>query len=53
MKFLTFDYGNHTYYGVKVKREESAWILPKLFEAFGDEADYPKTLLEGISRRTT
>ncbi|MCG7331755.1 fumarylacetoacetate hydrolase family protein [Salinicoccus roseus] len=53
MKFLTFDYGNHTYYGVKVKREESAWILPKLFEAFGDEADYPKTLLEGISRYHT
>ena len=49
MKFLTFEYENETYYGVKVKREESAWILPKLFADFGEEDNYPKTLLEGIS----
>ena len=53
MKFLTFDYGNQTYYGVKVKREESAWILPKLFEDFGGDTGYPKTLLEGISTYNT
>ncbi|HIW12548.1 MAG TPA: fumarylacetoacetate hydrolase family protein [Candidatus Salinicoccus stercoripullorum] len=53
MKFLTFNYGNQTYYGVKVKREESAWMLPKLFEDFGSDADYPKTLLEGISTYNT
>lgn len=49
MKFLTFEYEGNTYYGVKVKREESAWILPKLFADFGEEENYPKTLLEGIS----
>src|SRR5699024_5699933 len=49
MKFLTFEYENETYYGVKVKREESAWILPKLFLDFGEGDNYPKTLLEGIS----
>lgn len=49
MKFLTFEYEGSTYYGVKVKREESAWILPKLFADFGEEENYPKTLLEGIS----
>ncbi|MCD2138666.1 fumarylacetoacetate hydrolase family protein [Salinicoccus halitifaciens] len=49
MKFLTFEYQDSTYYGVKVKREESAWILPKLFADFGEEENYPKTLLEGIS----
>lgn len=49
MKFLTFEYNGNTYYGVKVKREESAWILPKLFEDFGEDEGYPKTLLEGIS----
>ncbi|MFB9860312.1 fumarylacetoacetate hydrolase family protein [Salinicoccus siamensis] len=53
MKFLTFYYQDHTYYGVKVKREESAWILPRLFEAFGSEEAYPKTLLEGISKYHT
>ncbi|SOC45029.1 fumarylacetoacetate hydrolase family protein [Salinicoccus kekensis] len=49
MKFLTFEYQGSTYYGVKVKREESAWILPKLFADFGEDENYPKTLLEGIS----
>lgn len=53
MKFLTFDYGDQTYYGVKVKREESAWILTKLFEDFDEDADYPKSLLEGIQKYNT
>lgn len=49
MKFLSFEYQGKETYGVKVKREEAAWILPKVFEAFGD-ADYPKTLLEGLQK---
>ena len=53
MKFLTFEYNKQKYYGVKVKREDSAWILPKLFEAFGEDKDYPKTLLEGITKYHT
>ncbi|WP_020007790.1 fumarylacetoacetate hydrolase family protein [Salinicoccus albus] len=53
MKFLTFDYGDQTYYGVKVKREESAWILTKLFEDFDEDANYPKSLLEGIQEYNT
>ncbi len=53
MKFLTFKYEEKTYYGVKVKREDKAWILPKLFEKFGTEKDYPKTLIDGISRYNT
>lgn len=53
MKFLTFEFNKETYYGVKVKREDSAWILPKLFEAFGEDQDYPKTLLEGITKYHT
>jgi hypothetical protein len=53
MKFLTFEYEGKTEYGVKVKREESAWILPKLFEDFGEDKDYPKTLLEGIQTYNT
>src|SRR5699024_7479948 len=53
MKFLTFDYGDQTYYGVKVKREESAWILTKLFDDFSEDEDYPKSLLEGIQKFNT
>lgn len=53
MKFLTFEYEGKTEYGVKVKREENAWILPKLFKKFGEDADYPKTLLEGIQKYNT
>lgn len=53
MKFLTFKYDEQTYYGVKVKREDKAWVLPKLFEAFSDDPDYPKTLIDGISKYNT
>lgn len=49
MKFLSFKYNNEPTYGVKVKREEAAWILPKVFEDFADE-HYPKTLLEGLQQ---
>ncbi|CAD2079958.1 fumarylacetoacetate hydrolase family protein [Jeotgalicoccus meleagridis] len=53
MKFLTFEYRDKNYYGVKVKREDSAWILPLLFEDFSDVKDYPRTLLEGITQYHT
>lgn len=53
MKFLTFEYKEKNYYGVKVKREDSAWILPLLFEEFSDLEDYPRTLLEGITEYHT
>ncbi|RXK18740.1 fumarylacetoacetate hydrolase family protein [Macrococcus sp. DPC7161] len=49
MKFLSFKYNNESTYGVKVKREEAAWILPKVFADFADE-HYPKTLLEGLQQ---
>lgn len=49
MKFLSFKYNNEHTYGVKVKREEAAWILPKVFEDLADE-HYPKTLLEGLQQ---
>ncbi|OFL49166.1 hypothetical protein HMPREF2767_06360 [Nosocomiicoccus sp. HMSC067E10] len=53
MKFLSFTYKGNPTYGVKVKREDSAWSLPKLFEQFGEEKEYPKTLLEGITTYNT
>src|SRR5699024_2897415 len=53
MKFLSFNYKDTPTYGVKVKREDSAWILPKLFDEFGEDKDYPKTLLEGITKYNT
>ncbi len=53
MKFLTFEYKEKNYYGVKVKREDSAWILPLLFEDLSDVKDYPRTLLEGITEYHT
>lgn len=53
MKFLTFKHEENTYYGIKVKREDKAWVLPKLFEAFSDDKDYPKTLIDGISKYNT
>ncbi|MFC3900302.1 fumarylacetoacetate hydrolase family protein [Aliicoccus persicus] len=53
MKFLTFMHDEKTYYGVKVKREDKAWVLPKLFESFSDDPDYPKSLIEGISKYNT
>lgn len=53
MKFLTFEHDGKTYYGIKVKREDKAWVLPKLFESFSTDSDYPKTLIDGISRYNT
>lgn len=53
MKFLTFEYQNKNHYGVKVKREDSAWIIPLLFQDFSDVKDYPRTLLEGITEYHT
>lgn len=53
MKFLTFEYEDKNYYGVKVKREDSAWIIPLLFQDFSDVKDYPRTLLEGITEYHT
>ena len=53
MKFLTFEYEDKNYYGVKVKREDSAWIIPLLFQDFSDVSDYPRTLLEGITEYHT
>lgn len=52
MKFLSFEYQGESTYGVKVKREDAAWIMPKVFEAFG-EGEYPKTLLEGLQQNVT
>ncbi|TDM12509.1 fumarylacetoacetate hydrolase family protein [Macrococcus lamae] len=49
MKFLSFEYQGQKTYGVKVKREEAAWILPEVFKAFG-EGDYPETLLAGLEQ---
>ena len=34
MKFLSFSYNDNELYGVKVKREESAWNLIKVLEDF-------------------
>ncbi|TDM03778.1 fumarylacetoacetate hydrolase family protein [Macrococcus carouselicus] len=49
MKFLSFEYQGKATYGVKVKREEAAWMLPAIFAAFGS-GDYPQTLLEGLQQ---
>ena len=48
MKFLSFSYNNEELYGVKVKREESAWNLIKVLEDFDNENIIPKTLREAI-----
>lgn len=49
MKFLSFRYEGETSYGVKVKREEAAWDLKKVFADFAQESDFhPKTLLQGL-----
>ena len=34
MKFLSFKHNDETSYGVKVKREEAAWDLRKVFADF-------------------
>ena len=48
MKFLSFSYNNEELYGVKVKREESAWNLIKVLEDFDNENVIPRTLREAI-----
>ncbi|QRN49405.1 fumarylacetoacetate hydrolase family protein [Macrococcoides bohemicum] len=52
MKFLTFKVGDKETYGVKVKREDAAWDLVKVFADF-KEGDYPKTLLEALQQNNT
>lgn len=53
MKFLSFKYNDETSYGVKVKREEAAWDLRKVFADFGEGDFHPKTLLEGLEQNHT
>ncbi|MCG3401622.1 fumarylacetoacetate hydrolase family protein [Staphylococcus massiliensis] len=48
MKFLSFKHNDDISYGVKVKREEAAWDLGKVFRDFAEEDLNPKTLLEGL-----
>ena len=38
MKFLSFRHNEQTSYGVKVKREEAAWDLKKVFADFVKES---------------
>lgn len=53
MKFLSFKHNDETSYGVKVKREEAAWDLRKVFADFGEAEFQPKTLLEGLQHNQT
>lgn len=53
MKFLSFKHNDETSYGVKVKREEAAWDLRKVFADFGEGDFHPKTLLEGLEQNHT
>ena len=48
MKFLSFSYNDKELYGVKVKREESAWDLIKVLEDFDNSETIPQTLREAI-----
>ena len=48
MKFLSFSYNDKELYGVKVKREESAWDLIKVLEDFDNNETIPQTLREAI-----
>ena len=48
MKFLSFSYNDNELYGVKVKREESAWNLIKVLEDFDNTDKIPATLREAI-----
>jgi len=48
MKFLSFRYNDKELYGVKVKREESAWDLIKVLEDFDNTDKIPATLREAI-----
>ncbi|REI06780.1 fumarylacetoacetate hydrolase family protein [Staphylococcus felis] len=53
MKFLSFKHKDQTSYGVKVKREEAAWDLIKVFADFVEGDFQPKTLLEGLQHNQT
>lgn len=48
MKFLSFNYEGLELYGVKVKKEEKAWDLIKIFKEFSNEEVIPATLREAI-----
>ncbi|MFQ3871167.1 fumarylacetoacetate hydrolase family protein [Staphylococcus sp. Mo2-1] len=50
MKFLSFRHEGQTSYGVKVKREEAAWDLQKVFADFSEGTFHPKTLLDGLQQ---
>ncbi|MBA1352500.1 MULTISPECIES: fumarylacetoacetate hydrolase family protein [Staphylococcus] len=50
MKFLSFRHNEQTSYGVKVKREEAAWDLKKVFADFAEGDFHPKTLLNGLQQ---
>ncbi|WP_437271835.1 fumarylacetoacetate hydrolase family protein [Staphylococcus succinus] len=50
MKFLSFRHEGQTSYGVKVKREEAAWDLKKVFADFAEGEFHPKTLLHGLQQ---
>lgn len=50
MKFLSFRHNEQTSYGVKVKREEAAWDLKKVFADFVEGDFHPKTLLNGLQQ---
>ncbi|WP_261676758.1 fumarylacetoacetate hydrolase family protein [Staphylococcus equorum] len=50
MKFLSFRHEGQTSYGVKVKREEAAWDLQKVFADFSEGVFHPKTLLDGLQQ---
>lgn len=52
MKFLSFEYKGKQSFGVKVKREDAAWDLVRVFEAT-NTANYPKTLLEALQQNNT
>ncbi|ARJ51407.1 fumarylacetoacetate hydrolase family protein [Staphylococcus lutrae] len=53
MKFLSFKHNGEISYGVKVKREEAAWDLKRVFANFGEGDFHPKTLLEGLQQNQT
>lgn len=53
MKFLSFKHNGETSFGVKVKREEAAWDLTKVFADFAEGDFHPKTLLEGLQQNQT
>ncbi|PIC81908.1 fumarylacetoacetate hydrolase family protein [Sporosarcina sp. P1] len=49
MKLLSFRYEGQTLFGPKVKREEAVWDLLAMAEAL-EQTDFPKTMIEGVSR---